>query len=572
MEICDNMAGTRNIRLHTLTNPYQLQVDSNSVIKNYKETSHTLYRDGGISLTIKVWLRNKHGVLSDVVTKTITTSTNIVNIIVAPILPTNLSKYLIQSRYTPSGSDRQKIRVQFSLPVKYITLNCEYVKLREFKLDSFTVYLTHNGYINNLLPYKNYTIQVKVTNNKDLPTEDMLVIKTWELECYALNYISIHYYSEPYDSPVILKNESFNESCIFIQWRSPSQPNGVITKYQHRYYISDNSPPQWMTYTDVQTENSYLACGYRAGDLVTYEIRAGTKVGYGPEATGDVKVTCGSCASISHYDLTIQLNEQQIFYKRYSVEETREKVLEDLDPYTNYTIILIAVNNALNKSSAEPRYITTPELAPYDGPSLSVDFDTNCAHLTIQDPTQPNGIITEYQYTCYYANSEEGNYQSILATDKQPVSLCEFRSDETVTCSAKAINSVGESPVTSQTGYTGLTVGLSNGALAFMILILVVIIIVILRRAKQFNTPTSGRETQPRPVKSADEYEVVGLSSIQQASTDVPEYAEVSVDKNPAPTYESMNTVTEDHNYEKVVHTVHNLSPNTTLYQNMQDL
>jgi len=42
--------------------------------------------------------------------------------------------------------------------------------------------------------------------------------------------------------------------------------------------------------------------------------------------------------------------------------ETREKVLEDLDPYINYTIILIAVNNALNKSSAEPRYITTPEL------------------------------------------------------------------------------------------------------------------------------------------------------------------------------------------------------------------
>jgi len=69
-----------------------------------------------------------------------------------------------------------------------------------------------------------------------------------------------------------------------------------------------------------------------------------------------------SCAAISHYDLTIKLNEKQIFYKRYSVEETREKVLEDLDPYTNYTIILIAVNNAFYQSSAEPRYITTPEL------------------------------------------------------------------------------------------------------------------------------------------------------------------------------------------------------------------
>jgi len=48
-----------------------------------------------------------------------------------------------------------------------------------------------------------------------------------------------------------------------------------------------------MIYTGVQTENSHLACGYKAGNLVTYEIRAGTEVGYGPEATGDVRVTCG---------------------------------------------------------------------------------------------------------------------------------------------------------------------------------------------------------------------------------------------------------------------------------------
>jgi len=82
------------------------------------------------------------------------------------------------------------------------------------------------------------------------------------------------------------------------------------------------------------------------------------------------------------------------------------------------------------------------------------------------------------------------------------------------------------------------------------------------------STPING--TQPKLEKS-DEYEEVRLSSIQRASTDVPEYAEFSVDKNPGPTYESMNTVTEDHNYEKVVHTVHNLSPNTALYQNMHD-
>jgi len=48
---------------------------------------------------------------------------------------------------------------------------------------------------------------------------------------------------------------------------------------------------------------------------------------------------------------------------------------------------------------------------------------------------------------------KESTKVSYIATDKQPVSLCEFRSAERVTCSAKAINSAGESPGTSQTGY-----------------------------------------------------------------------------------------------------------------------
>jgi len=112
-----------------------------------------------------------------------------------------------------------------------------------------------------------------------------------------------------------------------------------------------------------------------------------------------------------------------------------------------------------------------------------------------------------------------------------------------------------------------LSVGISIGVL---IITIVIFIIVILRKSNQLKNLTFNRETQPK-LQKGDNLEDIGLSSIQGASTDVPEYAEVSVGKNPAPTYESMNTVTEDHNYEKVIHTVQNLSPNTNLYQNMQD-
>jgi len=74
----------------------------------------------------------------------------------------------------------------FTLALQDITINCESVKLREFKLNSSLVYLDHLSYINSLLPYKNYTIQMKVTNNKDLSTEAMLVIETWELGALSI--------------------------------------------------------------------------------------------------------------------------------------------------------------------------------------------------------------------------------------------------------------------------------------------------------------------------------------------------------------------------------------------------
>jgi len=35
--------------------------------------------------------------------------------------------------------------------------------------------------------------------------------------------------------------------------------------------------------------------------------------------------------------------------------------------------------------------------APYTGPSLFMEFNESCVYLTIQDPDEPNGNITEYQ-------------------------------------------------------------------------------------------------------------------------------------------------------------------------------
>jgi len=70
--------------------------------------------------------------------------------IVEPILPTNLSEYLIQSRYTLNGSDRREIRVRFNLPnrvcIACSMLNCF---IRQYAACSWTeefVYFIFTGY------------------------------------------------------------------------------------------------------------------------------------------------------------------------------------------------------------------------------------------------------------------------------------------------------------------------------------------------------------------------------------------------------------------------------------------
>jgi len=49
--------------------------------------------------------------------------------------------------------------------------------------------------------------------------------------------------------------------------------------------------------------NSFIACGFNFGDLVTYEIAAGTSAGFGPPATGDIRVTCGRKLLVKLYCL-----------------------------------------------------------------------------------------------------------------------------------------------------------------------------------------------------------------------------------------------------------------------------
>jgi len=60
----------------------------------------------------------------------------------------------------------------------------------------------------------------------------------------------------------------------------------------------------------------------------------------------------------------VKHGEKTLSYDQYLEVEggRRKKVLDKIHPYTNYTIILIAVNNEHNESIPKPQYILTPEL------------------------------------------------------------------------------------------------------------------------------------------------------------------------------------------------------------------
>jgi len=74
-----------------------------------------------------------------------------------------------------------------------------------------------------------------------------------------------------------------------------------------------------------------------------------------------------ACDRILYHNLTVKHGEKTLSYDQYLDEEggKREKVLDKIHPYTNYTIILIAVNNNYNESIPKPQYILTPELGEY---------------------------------------------------------------------------------------------------------------------------------------------------------------------------------------------------------------
>ncbi|KAF6028143.1 hypothetical protein EB796_013541 [Bugula neritina] len=136
----------------------------------------------------------------------------------APSLPSDLSSYIRQYNYTPVGESKAKVRIYLNLLISDIVANCRSISSIKYKLKEDREYIRNTQYITNLLPFTNYTIGVKVTNNVNNQTTASFTFRTMTLE--------------PYDAPVIVRSAPYNTTCVYLEWKEPNQPNGVITKYR----------------------------------------------------------------------------------------------------------------------------------------------------------------------------------------------------------------------------------------------------------------------------------------------------------------------------------------------------
>ncbi|KAF6021103.1 hypothetical protein EB796_020592 [Bugula neritina] len=134
----------------------------------------------------------------------------------APSLPSDLSSYIREYKYTPVGESNAKVRIYLNLPISLQT--AEIISSIKYKLKEDGEYILNTQYILNLLPFTDYTIEVKVTNNANNQTTASFTFRTMTLQ--------------PYGAPVIVKSTSYNKSCVYLEWKEPNQPNGVITKYR----------------------------------------------------------------------------------------------------------------------------------------------------------------------------------------------------------------------------------------------------------------------------------------------------------------------------------------------------
>ncbi|XP_067942985.1 phosphatidylinositol phosphatase PTPRQ-like [Watersipora subatra] len=339
-----------------------------------------------------------------------------------------------------------------------IIINCDSLTQVRYKINN-EQYKASSAF-NDLKPVTTYNFTVKATNDKGFVSFQSHTITTGEAKPEKPSNLT-HIEDTP---------------CVTIRWEEPLIPNGVITNYSHLCHKveNDNQNKEW-----IQTkDNEAVYCDYDAGDRVQCRVKASTSIGTGPKALVDLQMPCGSperpkfnitpfqnssaslnisfeesnsyCDNIIYYVITVS-RDGSLTYND-TTETHGIIIINNLQGFTNYSVIITAVNNAnLKKESIQ--YILTSETDLPGKPNIiAIQSTSKSVSINVTQPEVPNGIIKGHVLSCYTSQEKRvmlsdgtafGNFSGLPSATK-------------INCSAKAENSVGLGNATTVYTYTQL--------------------------------------------------------------------------------------------------------------------
>ncbi|KAM4772852.1 receptor-type tyrosine-protein phosphatase kappa isoform 2-T2 [Rhinophrynus dorsalis] len=322
--------------------------------------------------------------------------------------------------------------------------------------------------VDNLPPYTNVSLKMILTNPEGRKESEETIIQTDEDVPGPVPFTS-------------LKGTPF-EDKIFLNWKEPMEPNGVITQYEVKYNsirsfdpaVPVAGPP--LTVTKIWNSTHHIFSQLHPGTTYQFHIRASTIKGFGPATAVNVTTNI-SAPTLPDYEgidaflnetattITVLLRPAQAKGAPISAYQI---VVEELHPHRTKREtggmecyqVPVAYNNAGTGSSP---YYFAAELPPSNLPEA--------APFTVGDNRTYQGfwnppLAPRKSYNIYF--------QAVSSVEKETKTQC-----VRIATKAAAMEEPEVIPdPAKQTDRVVKIAGISAGILVFILLLLVVVLIV----------------------------------------------------------------------------------------------
>ncbi|KAM8974303.1 LOW QUALITY PROTEIN: phosphatidylinositol phosphatase PTPRQ [Pelodytes ibericus] len=283
------------------------------------------------------------------------------------------------------------------------------MELNRPEAEAFNVMTSNNSIlITGLKKYTDYKMRVTASTRageSSLSSENEIYVRTLE--------------DVPGSPPQYLRVIDVNATGITLDWRPPSEPNGIITHYEIIYTNST------VLLAENSTSTMFSISGLNPYTLYNISVRAYTKFGHGDQTTSSLSVrTSETAPSSPPYNLLyrnisstkvlltweppVLANGIIIFYKitywnlshfLTSTSNSSTIILSDLKKYAEYKVVVSShTKHGDGNQTSDILYMTTMEDVPDSAPEGITYRNISSTEIVVSffPPSFPNGIINYY--------------------------------------------------------------------------------------------------------------------------------------------------------------------------------